>query len=106
MKRTPEPVAYVMFYEKRVASFRSLMREARVMDSDAGIRVVGRYGKERCYCFVTRFGGRYTVMIYKRSAGAKVSPGRLITSKEVSRVADLSGLLRDITKGGMEAYVY
>lgn len=95
-----------MFYEKSLTSFSALVREARIMDSDAGIRVVGRYGKERCYCFVTRFGETYTVMIHRRPAGRRGAPGRLIASMEMSRAADLLELLREITRGGVEAYAY
>ena len=98
-------VAVSMFYEKRVTSLRALMREVSVMDSDAGIRVVGRYGKRRCYCFVTRFGSVFTAMIYDRSPNKEV-PGRLLSSVELKGATQLRRLLKKIAGPDVLAFVY
>ena len=95
-----------MFYEKRVTSFRALMKEVRVMDSDAGIRLVGEYGGHACYCFVTRFGELFTAMIYTRPGGKKGAPGRMLASVELKSVEQLRKLLREISGSGVNAYVY
>jgi hypothetical protein len=94
-----------MFYEKRVTSFRALLKEAGVMDADSGIRVVGRYGKERCYCFVTRFGSVFTAMIYSKSPGGE-APARLLSSIELKDMQQLRKLLHEVTGPRVLAYVY
>lgn len=106
MKSLSRPMASKMFYEKRVTSFRALMKEASVMDSDAGIRVAGRYGKDRCYCFVTKFGSVFTVMIYTRSAKGRGSPLRLLASVELRNTEQLRRLFRRVVSPRIYAYVY
>ena len=95
-----------MFYEKRVTSFRALMKEVSSMDSDAGIRLAGRYGKHLCYCFVTRFGTVFIAMMYARSAGKKRSPGKLLASVELKSPEQLRRLLREVAGSRVSAYVY
>lgn len=94
-----------MFYEKKLTSLASLTTAAGTMDSDAGLRVVGRYGKRACYCFVTRFGGTFTVMIYRRSSRRR-GPGRLMASLESTDIAQLRRLLREIAGERVRAYLY
>jgi hypothetical protein len=94
-----------MFYEKRVTSLRALMREVSTMDSDAGIRVIGRYGGRRCYCFITRFGSVFTAMIYARSPG-KEAPGSLLSSLELKGAAQLKRFLQEIVDPDVLAFVY
>ena len=105
LKSLDRPVEPRMFFEKRVSSFGALMREASALDSDAGIRLKGRYGGHACYCFVTRFGNVFTAMIYARKAG-RVSPGRLLASVQLENVEQLERLLREVTSSGVDVYVY
>ena len=95
-----------MFYEKRVRSFAGLKREARRLDSDAGIRVAGSYLRRRCFAFVTRFVGRYTVMVYERTGGKVPAVGKRVLSREFESPEELEEFLRRITRKGVDAYVY
>jgi predicted neutral ceramidase superfamily lipid hydrolase len=95
-----------LFYEKRVRSFAGLKREARRLDSDAGIRVVGSYLKHLCFAFVTRSVGRYTVMVYERRGRKAPAVGKRILSREFESPEELEEFFRRITKKGVDAYVY
>ncbi|GEM_PF-440674 len=95
-----------LFYEKRVRSFAGLMREARRLDSDAGIRVVGSYLGRRCFAFVTRFVGRYTVMVYERTGRKAPAVGKRVLSREFESPEELEGFLQRVTERGVDAYVY
>ena len=76
------------------------------MDSDAGIRVVGSYLKRRCFAFVTRFVGRYTVMIYERTGRKSPAVGKRVFSREFESAEELEEFLQGITQRGVDAYVY
>lgn len=95
-----------MFYEKHVTSLKGLMKEAGTMDPDAGMRLRGRYGGEGCYCFVTKFGEVFTVMVYARPAGRKSAPGRLLASFELKSAGRLEKLFRQVCGPKVDAYVY
>ncbi len=94
------------FYEKRIRSFDKLMSELRRLDSDSGVRVVGSYLKRKCFAFLTRSGGVYTVMVYERKGRETPALGARILSKEFTSVDDLQGFLRQITQKQTDAYVY
>jgi hypothetical protein len=95
-----------LFYEKRVRSFNNLMSELRRLDSDSGVRVVGSYQKRKCFAFVTRSGGVYTVMIYERKGPKAPALGTRILSKEIKSISDLREFLGQIGQKKMDAYVY
>jgi hypothetical protein len=95
-----------LFYEKRVRSLDKLMSELRRLDSDSGVRVVGSYLKRKCFAFITRSGGVYTVMIYERKGGRAPALGARILSREVKSVDDLREFLGLVGQREMDAYVY
>jgi hypothetical protein len=95
-----------LFYEKRIRSFNNLMLELRRLDSDSGVRIVGSYQKRKCFAFVTRSGGVYTVMIYERKENKKPALGARILSKEINSVDDLRQFLGNIGQKEIDAYVY
>jgi hypothetical protein len=95
-----------LFYEKRIRSFAGLKREVRRLDSDAGIRVVGSYQRHRCFAFVTRFVGRYTVMVCERTGRKAPTVGKRVLSKEFESPEDLEEFLQRITQKEVDAYVY
>jgi hypothetical protein len=95
-----------LLYERRVRSFAGLKREARRLDSDAGIRVVGSYLKRRCFAFVTRSIGKYTIMVYERRGRKIPSVGKRILSREFESPEELEEFLQRITTNGVDAYVY
>lgn len=95
-----------MFYERRIESLSGIIKEARTMDADAGIRISGRYGGRRCYAFVTRFGRRYTVMVYARKAGAKDGVGPRLDSEEMEGPEKLRPFLKRIVSDRVEAFAY
>ena len=95
-----------LFYEKRIRSFNNLMLELRRLDSDSGVRIIGSYQKRKCFAFVTRSGGVYTVMIYERKGRKAPALGARILSKEINSVDDLREFLGQIGQKEMDAYVY
>ena len=95
-----------LFYEKKVRSFAELKREVRRLDSDAGIRIAGYYLKHRCFAFVTRFVGRYTVMVYERTGRGAPAAGKRVLSREFESPEELEEFLRRITQKRVDAYVY
>jgi len=95
-----------MLYEKKVGSFARLLKEAAVMDADAGIRVLGRYLGRKCIVFVTRFGRRYNVMVYEAGRGRKPAPGRRLAFEEIEGIEGLRLFLRKFAQSRVEAYVY
>jgi hypothetical protein len=95
-----------LFYEKRIRSFNNLMSELRRLDSDSGVRIVGAYQKRKCFAFITRSGGVYTVMIYERKGNKKPALGARILSKEINSVDDLRQFLGNIGEKEIDAYVY
>ena len=95
-----------LFYEKRVRSFNNLMSELRRLDSDSGVRIIGSYHKRKCFAFVTRSGGVYTVMIYERKGRKTPALGARILSREVKSVDHLREVVGQIGQEEMDAYVY
>jgi hypothetical protein len=92
-------------FERGVFSFNALMREARVLDEDSGIRIEGNLGGQRCLAFVTRFGRRYTIMTYTVEDGTG-TPGRRLKTTEVETPAALSTELRKVVGARVRAYIY
>jgi hypothetical protein len=95
-----------LFYERRIGSLAAVAREAETMDADAGIRIAGRFAGRGCYAFVSRFGQRYTVMVYEKKAGSGHRLGRRLASEELESVEALKVFLRRITSGRFEAFAY
>ncbi len=97
---------HALFYEKRVRSFNKLMSELRRLDSDSGVRIVGSYQNRKCFAFVTRSGGVYTVMIYEKKGRKAPTLGARILSKEIKSADGLRKFLGQIGQKEMDAYVY
>lgn len=95
-----------MFYERRIDSFAALVQEATSMDADAGLRVLFRYNGQSCYAFVTRFGGQYTIMIYKRRAGRREELGRRLAVEELEGIKELESRLRELLPEKVRAFAY
>ena len=94
-----------MFYEREVTSLDELAKVVRVLDEDSGIRLVGERNGRKCLVFVTRFGERYTMMMYAivRKTGA---PGRRLEVVEFDGVDAVARALRSAAPGRIRAYVY
>jgi hypothetical protein len=95
-----------LFYEKKVRAFDKLVLELRHLDSDSGVRIVGSYDKRKCFVFITRSGGVYTVMIYERKGRKAPALGARILSREIKSVDDLREFLGQLGLKEMDAYVY
>jgi hypothetical protein len=94
-----------LFYERRLRSLAAVVGEAETMDADAGIRMSGTYGGARCYAFVSRFGPRYTVMVYEKN-GATGAVGKRLASEEHEGLEGLRAFLRKIVPSKLEAFAY
>ena len=94
-----------MFYEKEVTSFDDLMKAAKVLDEDSGIRLVGERNGKKCLVFITRFGGSFAMMTYSMVRKTGV-PGRRLGVAEFDDVDALAGALRRVAPGRIRAYVY
>lgn len=94
-----------MFYEREVTSFSELVENLRVLDQDAGVRLLGRSGRKPFLVFVTRFGKRYTMMTYamRRRSG---SPGKRLEASEFGSVGELEEALKNLVHGPIKAWVY
>lgn len=76
------------------------------MYADAGLRVVGKFEGSSCYCFVTRFGGRYTVVIFERRPGRQGKLGRRLAVLELNGIGELKSLIRMLVPGRVRAFSY
>lgn len=93
-----------MFYEEKITSFASLRRRLRVLDQDAGARLMAGSGKRKFMMFVTRFGSKYTVMTYTlRSDG---TPGRRLRILEFDSLEGLEEALRKLAPNRLRAWIY
>jgi hypothetical protein len=95
-----------LFYERRIDSFEALVKEAASMDADAGLRVLCRHNGQNCYAFVTRFGSRYTVMVYERKAGKREVLGRRLAVEDLEGIKELEHRLREFLPGRVRAFAY
>ena len=95
-----------MFFERRIGSLTAVAKEARTMDADAGIRISVVYEGRRCYAFLTRFGPRYTVMVYEKKAGRNGGLGKRLVSQELGRPEELVKFLRKVVPAKVEAFAY
>ena len=95
-----------MFYERRLGTLAAVVKEAETMDADAGIRLRGRYAGRSCYAFVSRFGGKYTVMVYARRAGRRDGLGKRLASEELEGIGGLKSFLKKVVSGDVEAFAY
>jgi hypothetical protein len=95
-----------LFYEKHLVSMAALRRELGVLDGDAGVRVVGRYGGVECFAFATRFRSLYTAVVYSTRGGPRRMPGRMLASREFDRLPDLLAFLKSIMGTKTDAYAY
>ena len=95
-----------MLYERRLDSFSALTEEAKNMDADAGLRVLGRYNGRGCYVFVTRFGQTYTAMVYESLSDRRRSVGRRLAVMEPLGIKELQSLQRKLTPGQVIGFSY
>jgi hypothetical protein len=95
-----------LLYERRIGSLAAVVKEAETMDADAGIRMSGLYAGRRCYAFVSRFGPRYTVMVYEKRGGRRDGLGKRLESQELDGPEALMAFLRKIISGKVEAFAY
>ena len=95
-----------MFYERRIGSLAAVVKEAKTMDADAGIRLSGKYQGRICYAFLSRFGPKYTVMVYERKPGREGGVGKRLASLELDSLEELKDFLRRIASGSVEAFAY
>ncbi len=93
-----------MPYEEKVATFADLARRLRVLDQDAGVRLIGGSGRKKFLAFVTRFGEKYTLMTYTVSRTG--TPGRRLQTLEFDSSEGLEGVLREFVKGRLRAWIY
>jgi len=92
-------------FEREVSSFGDLMKEAAVLDEDSGIRLPGTRGGQKCLVFVTRFGPRYTLMVYSVKKGTGTPDKRLETA-ELDDPKALARALRTVAGRQVRAYIY
>lgn len=95
-----------MFYEKRLGSLADLMNSLGTMDPDAGVRLVGRYSGRDSFLFITKFEGKYTVMVYARKGKEGREAGRFIDAMEFRGIDELRTFIRALEGSKVEAYAY
>lgn len=95
-----------MFYEKKVDSFRGLMKEIRQLDSDAGIRLLAVYEGKKCFVFVSKSVKGYAIMVYSTSRTDNPTPSRRLRSEEFARPSEVSNFLKGVIHGRVQAFAY
>jgi len=95
-----------MLYEKRVGSFTRLMKEIRILDSDAGIRMLGTYRGKKCLVFLSKSAGGFTAIVCAVSGTRNPLPGRRLLAVEFAHMSELAKFLRSVTTGHVQAFVY
>lgn len=93
-----------MLYEEKVTSFADLDKRLRLLDQDAGIRLIGRSGKKEVIAFVTRFGPTYTMMTYRFKRGG--SPAERLQTLEFDDHRRVEKELRKLAGGRLQAWTY
>jgi hypothetical protein len=95
-----------LVYERRIDSFKGLVDEAATMDADAGLRILATVDRRPSYIFVTRFGKRYTIMVYERKAGKAGGVGRRLAAEELPDIRQLKFRLSTLIPGRVSAFAY
>jgi hypothetical protein len=95
-------------YEKRLTTHFELAKELETLDFDGGIRVLGSHEGRRCFIFVTKTEGVFTVAVYsgkKGERGVEVPDSR----QTITRYTEIGRLLKFMEKYALvplEAYSY
>jgi hypothetical protein len=95
-----------LFYEKKIESFSNLMKEVRLLDSDAGIRIDGRRGGLPSFVFISRTPDGYAALVYEIRGGKRRFPGRRLESREFRTTTELRTFLGEVTGKAVRAFVY
>lgn len=103
---TAGDLGHKLFYERQIDSFTRLMREVRMLDSDAGIRLLGTYKGKSCLVFISRSAGGYAAIVCSVRRISKPFPGRRILAVEFNRVRELEEFLKGLADKRLQAYVY
>ena len=82
------------------------MKEIRILDSDAGIRILGEYEGKRCFVFLSKSTGGYAAIVCAMSGTRNPLPGRRLLATDFAQVGELSKFIRSVTAGHVQAFVY
>ncbi len=93
-----------MFYEEKIGSFLGLAKRLRSIDQDSGVRMLGWSGRRKVLVFVTKFENEYVLMVYATKSGG--APGTRLQALELDEVEKVIGVLRKLTKGRLQAWIY
>ncbi len=81
-----------------------LTKRLRSIDQDSGVRMLGWSGRRKVIVFVTRFETGYVVMVYATKSGG--APGTRLQVVELDEAEKVIGVLRKLTKGRLQAWIY
>ena len=96
-----------MLDEKKVASFRELIRDLNVIDLDAGVRIIGKYKAKRCFVFVTRSATGFTsILCTMKHTGRDTIPDKRILAKDFGGIEDLEKFLSEVAVTPLVAAEY
>ncbi len=93
-----------MFYEEKVGSFQGLSRRLHSIDQDAGVRMIGWSERRKVLVFVTRFEDEFVVMTYAMKRGG--APGTRLQAVKLDEAEKVIGVLRKLSKGRLQAWIY
>jgi hypothetical protein len=97
----------VVLYEKKIASFPELIRELNVIDSDAGIRIVGKYKGKKCFVFVTRSAAGFTsILCSMKRVGKESVPDKRLLVKDFGSVEGIEEFLAGVVPKPLVASEY
>ena len=83
------------------------MQELRILDADAGMRILCKYQGRQCFGFVTRSLKGYVMMIYSfKVAGKRRVPDRRLVVREFGDEERLESFLARVVARPVKAYAY
>ena len=96
-----------MLYEKKINSFPKMLSEIGLLDTDSGMRSIGRFSSRKCFIFVTKSVNVYTVALYSMKSVKKENlPDKRLLVKEFSNLSDLEKFLSGIVAKPVAAVAY
>ncbi len=96
----------LMVYEERIATLEELLREIKIIDSDAGIRIDADYKGEDAFIFITRSSPGFAVAIHRKKNDDGLVPAERIEFIKIDNYEKLSDFLLTIVKEPLLAFKY
>lgn len=96
-----------MMHEEEITSFDELLREIKMLDADAGIRIETKYNGANSYIFLTRSGAGYALAIYDTVVKGNLRiPGERVLFKRFSSSEEVERFLSELLNSSYRSFKY